>query len=53
VTTFDPYINEAPNTALNSAAVTAAGGSQGHTNIMPYLCVNFIIALFGIYPTQS
>lgn len=30
-----------------------AGGGQPHSNVMPYQCVNFIIALFGIFPTQS
>lgn len=29
-----------------------AGGSQPHTNFMPYLCVHFIISLFGIFPQQ-
>jgi len=29
-----------------------AGGSQPHTNFMPYLCINFIISLFGIFPHQ-
>lgn len=29
------------------------GGSQPHTNFMPYLCVNFIISLFGIFPQQT
>ena len=29
-----------------------AGGSQPHTNFMPYLCVNFIISLFGLFPHQ-
>jgi microcystin-dependent protein len=29
-----------------------AGGSQPHTNFMPYLCVNFIISLFGIFPQR-
>lgn len=28
------------------------GGSQPHTNFMPYLCLNFIISLFGIFPQQ-
>ena len=32
---------------------TAEGGSQPHDNRQPYLAVNFIIALFGVYPTQS
>jgi len=30
-----------------------AGGSQPHENLMPYLCINFIISLFGIFPPQS
>ena len=29
------------------------GGSQPHTNFMPYLCINFIISLFGIFPSQT
>ncbi len=29
------------------------GGSQPHENFMPYLCVNFIISLFGIFPSQT
>lgn len=31
----------------------AAGGSQPHNNFMPYLCVDFIISLFGIFPSQT
>lgn len=31
----------------------AAGGSQPHTNFAPYLCVNFIISLFGLFPTPT
>jgi len=30
-----------------------AGGSQPHDNFMPYLCINFIISLFGIFPSQT
>jgi microcystin-dependent protein len=33
-------------------ATNPVGGSQPHTNFMPYLCVNFIISLFGIFPCQ-
>jgi microcystin-dependent protein len=29
------------------------GGSQPHTNLQPYLCVSFIISLFGVFPTQN
>jgi microcystin-dependent protein len=34
-------------------AVSSAGGSQAHTNMQPYLVVNFIISLFGIFPSQT
>ena len=52
-TSIDPYIsNETPSTALNANAVASVGGNRRHTNLMPFLCVNFIIALFGIYPSR-
>ncbi len=38
---------------MNPAAIPAVGGSQPHTNFQPYLCVNFIISLFGIFPSPS
>ena len=37
---------------MSSAAISSTGGSQPHTNLMPFLCVHFIIALFGIYPSR-
>jgi microcystin-dependent protein len=42
-----------PAVNLNSNMLSAAGGSQPHDNIQPYLCITFIISLFGVYPTQS
>jgi microcystin-dependent protein len=38
---------------LVSSSVAPSGGSVPHANMMPSLCVSFIIALFGIYPSQS
>ncbi|MEM9305329.1 MAG: tail fiber protein [Pseudomonadota bacterium] len=38
---------------MASDATTSVGGSRSHTNLMPFLCINFIIALFGIYPTRQ
>lgn len=35
------------------SAITAVGGSQPHTNVQPYLCVSFIISLFGIFPSPT
>jgi microcystin-dependent protein len=39
--------------ALNPAAIGLAGGNQPHANLQPYLVVNFIIALQGIYPPRG
>lgn len=38
---------------LTPASCTSAGGSQAHDNLMPVLCVTYIIALAGIFPPQS
>jgi microcystin-dependent protein len=46
-----PYGTDAPKSALAANSVSALGGSQPHTNFQPYLCINFIISLFGIFPT--
>ena len=48
-----PYINDASNANFNAGAVSAVGGSQPHTNFQPYLCVSFIISLFGIFPSPT
>jgi microcystin-dependent protein len=39
--------------AMLSSTIQPAGGSQPHSNLQPYLCINFIISLFGIFPSQS
>ncbi len=41
------------NGYMNTSMMTATGGSQAHNNMQPYLCVNFIIATSGIFPTRS
>lgn len=38
---------------LNAASVGNSGGSQGHSNIMPYMCITFIIALAGVFPSRN
>ena len=43
----------APNATMNPQSVSNVGGSQPHTNMMPYLVLNFIIALQGIFPSQN
>ena len=52
-TAADLYIEDTATAALAPSAITAVGGSQPHTNFQPYLCVNFIISLFGIFPGFS
>lgn len=49
---IDLYLEDAPVVQLNSAAITNTGGSRSHTNLMPFLCIHFIIALVGIYPSR-
>lgn len=51
--TTDIYNTEGVDSNLNSAAVSSVGGSRSHTNLQPFLCINFIIALFGIYPSRQ
>lgn len=47
------YLNPRPSPVPMAAeSITATGGSRSHTNVMPYLCIHFIIALVGIYPSR-
>jgi len=48
---MEEYFATAPTTLMNAATVASSGGSQPHTNLQSYLCVNFIISLFGIAPS--
>jgi len=47
------YSNNAPNANMSPNMIATAGGNQPHTNIQPYLIVNFCISLFGIFPSRS
>jgi microcystin-dependent protein len=38
---------------MNSQSIAATGGSQAHDNQMPYLAINIIISLFGIFPSPA
>jgi microcystin-dependent protein len=48
-----PYGTDVPPATLNPGSISPAGGSQPHDNFQPYLCLNFIISLFGIFPSQN
>ena len=41
------------DTGMNAGVVSQAGGSQPHSNLQPYLVVNYCIALQGIFPSRS
>jgi microcystin-dependent protein len=47
------YVSEAPTANLNPQAVGFVGGSQPHENMQPFLCISFIISLFGIFPSPT
>jgi microcystin-dependent protein len=46
------YISDQPNVAMANK-VQPAGGSQPHENMQPYLCINYILSLYGVFPTQN
>jgi microcystin-dependent protein len=50
---FFPYLNVNPTVAMAPQSIGPTGGSQPHENFQPYLCVNFILSLFGIFPSQT
>lgn len=51
--TVSPYGTDFPRATLAPQSISPIGGSQPHTNMKPYLCVNFIISLFGIFPSPT
>ncbi len=51
--TLNMYSSVAPNTTLNQAEIGLTGGSQPHNNMQPYLGMNYIICLFGIFPSRN
>jgi microcystin-dependent protein len=48
-----PYFAGNASVPLNASSLQPVGGSQPHDNMMPFLCVTYIISLFGIYPSQT
>jgi len=49
----DIYVDENPDENMAAAAISTMGGSGAHDNLMPFLCVNHIIALNGVYPSRT
>jgi microcystin-dependent protein len=50
---IDMYLEDDPTVSLAQNAISPVGGSQPHTNVQPFLCVNYIISLFGIFPSPT
>ena len=47
------YSTGAPNGPMNPAAIGNTGGNQAHENRQPFLVINYIIALQGIFPARN
>lgn len=47
------YISDSPTVNMSTQAISPIGGSQPHENTQPFLCINYIISLFGIFPTPT
>jgi microcystin-dependent protein len=50
---YDNAATPATTTQLNPSMTAPVGGNQPHSNMGPYVCVNFIVALQGIFPSQN
>ena len=49
---LDVYSSSSPDVAMSSNSISTAGGSLPHDNHSPYLTINYIIALVGVYPSR-
>jgi microcystin-dependent protein len=52
-TAASDYAAAPDGTVMNAGMIAAAGGSQPHSNIQPFLVLNFCIALQGIFPSRN
>lgn len=51
---YRAFADAGPGSAsMNAQTLGVAGGNQPHENMPPYLCVSFILSLFGVFPTQT
>lgn len=51
--TLGQFSSAAPSVTMAPAALGSSGGSQPHDNMIPFLAVNFILSLFGVFPSQT
>jgi len=52
-TVMAPYASESADSAMAASSIGPVGGSQPHENMQPYLVINYIISLFGIFPSPT
>jgi microcystin-dependent protein len=52
-TVMIPYFGATGTQTLAANSIGSVGGSQPHSNFQPYLCIDFIISLFGVFPSQT
>jgi microcystin-dependent protein len=50
---IDLFYEDVPGLQFNAQMITPVGGSQPHENMQPFLCINYIISLFGLFPPPS
>ncbi|HEY2069738.1 MAG TPA: tail fiber protein [Rhizomicrobium sp.] len=49
----DMFVNQPPNSTMAAQTLATAGASQPHNNMMPFVALNFCIALSGVYPSRN
>jgi len=47
------YLEDSPDSTMAASLMSPVGGNQPHENLQPYLCISFIISLFGIFPSPN
>ena len=52
-TAIDVYSSNGATHAMAATSTTQAGGGQSHPNVQPFLCIHYIVALFGTYPSRT
>lgn len=52
-TVANMYIQDSPDGSLAASSVQPVGGSQPHENTQPFLCISFIISLYGVFPSPT
>ncbi|HEY0077256.1 MAG TPA: tail fiber protein [Pyrinomonadaceae bacterium] len=50
---YDLYLEDDPSDAMAPMMLAPVGGSQPHENMQPYLCITFILSLYGVFPNPN